>query len=65
MVDRLKSCPFCAGEAYFARMSSSWGGIKCRSCDASSGLFENRAIAEASWNKREPVDVVNKQGSKS
>jgi Lar family restriction alleviation protein len=54
MGEEMKPCPFCGGEAYYARLSKTHGGIKCRRCNSGGDLFESKAGAVAAWNRRAP-----------
>lgn len=69
MSNKLKSCPFCGGEAELTTGSVfMWEHIVvCKDCGASSKMIggitpsQARAKAIATWNTRKPVDRVLEQ----
>ena len=62
MTEKLKTCPFCGGEAEFN--SDEFGeGVCCKSCGASlsNGVYgeEGRKLASADWNARPIEDELH------
>ncbi len=52
MALRMKSCPFCGGDAYLA---DTWNGqvaVKCSSCGCSTLYFKQKETAIHIWNHR-------------
>ena len=55
MTQKLKPCPFCAGEAELIASNqplSAGAFIMCKNCDAESGYTESANEAIAKWNTR-------------
>lgn len=53
----LESCPFCDGEAYIVtwrdeKERRNPASVKCRSCGASTKVFDRIKDAVAAWNRR-------------
>ena len=61
MTEKLKSCPFCGGEA---RLKSSHGfnSVSCGNCGMEYPVsFDTRKKAAAVWNKRSIEDALQKE----
>ena len=61
MEDRLKSCPFCSGEA-----EKEWGipsiyWVRCTECGAEGGQYPSLKEAIEAWNTRKPMDRIVEQ----
>ena len=59
MTDKLKSCPFCGGEADTEWRHGYWG-VRCESCYAEV-TADGMSDALAAWNNRKPMDRIVKQ----
>ena len=64
MTEKLKTCPFCGGEAEFN--SDEFGeGVCCKSCGASlsNGVYgeKGRKLASADWNSRPIENELNEK----
>ena len=64
MTEKLKTCPFCGGEAEFN--SDEFGeGVCCESCGASlsNGVYgeKGRKLASADWNSRPIENELNEK----
>ena len=53
MIEKLKTCPFCGGEAYFAMSSPEGGRVQgyCTKCGASTTWRNGFKNAAQAWNK--------------
>jgi Lar family restriction alleviation protein len=51
VMEELKRCPFCGGEAIELRASESYW-VRCSDCDAEIALCDSRFNAIAAWNRR-------------
>ena len=64
MTEKLKTCPFCGGEAEFN--SDEFGeGVCCKSCGATlhNGVYgeEGRKLASSDWNARPIENELNEK----
>ena len=53
-MEKLKSCPFCGGEASFVNceLPPQWFVRCAKGCCEQSRLYMNKASAKAAWNRR-------------
>lgn len=61
MTDKIKSCPFCGGEA-----EKEWGipsiyWVRCTECGAEGGQYPSFKEAIEAWNTRKPMDSIVEQ----
>lgn len=60
MTDRLKSCPFCDGEAEIKHQGLNWF-VRCKYCFCRTSMHTTEFFARCSWNRRKPMDRIVKR----
>lgn len=56
---KLRSCPFCGGEAYFPTFTETW--IRCKSCGFETPYTEDKEWLVNTWNTRKPIEKIVEQ----
>ena len=51
MTDKLKSCPFCGGEAELAIVKL-WNHVYCKNCHSRTTMYSSEEQAIEAWNNR-------------
>lgn len=59
MMDELKPCPFCGGEAYLESVFD-WVCVECNGCKVSTKAYEDPKEAEEVWNRRVGDDLIER-----
>ena len=52
MIEELKPCPFCGGEAILVHLNEVNEYVECVDCNAESALYDRRIQAIEAWNSR-------------
>lgn len=52
--EKLKSCPFCGGEARTIPYSFEDFAVRCKECGCGTGIYDTEEEAIEAWNRRVP-----------
>ena len=52
MIEKIKRCPFCGGQAEVREFTATLIFVQCKSCLAGTTAFPTGEEAVAAWNKR-------------
>lgn len=61
--NRLKSCPFCGGEAELYQTYNGCYQVECHKCGARSCIEKKKENVISKWNERTTTIIINQNGS--